>query len=313
MRQAVIALMMIAAILFAGCSSKVADGTIITVLYSSEARGKLEGCGCKKNGGGITKRSAKIEQARGADDKVIYCDAGNFLTGTPEVDNSDGLISVAAYNHMGATVVNVSERELARGMDAFEAAKKAAQFRFVSANVRSNGRLVADQYIIKTVKNVRIGFVGLCGSEQVMRIDSTKLPSGVTIDDPLTTARKVIPDLMDKVDLLFILSTCGDQADSAIAEEFHSVNAIIGGRSYRANEDSPWLINDTRVVRAQRDGRALGRLDFVFGKEGLVDKVEAKRIDLETTDPTDDEMLSLIREKIPGFVDNPQDGVRIKG
>ena len=41
-------------------------------------------------------------------------------------------------------------------------------------------------------------------------------------------------------------------------------------------------------------------------------KVEANRINMETTDPSDDGMLALIREKIPAFVDNPQDGVRIK-
>lgn len=313
MRRTIVIFCALSAILIAGCATKVAEGTLVTVLYSSETRGKLEGCGCKKNGGGITKRSAKIVQARGADDKIIYCDAGNFMTGTPEVDTSDGAITVAAYNHMGANVVNVSERELARGLDAFEAAKKSAQFDFVSANVRANGKLVASEYVIKNVKGARVGFVGLCGSEQVMRIDSLKLPSGVTIDDPMTTARKVIPELKDRVDLLFVLSSCGDYADSAIAAEFKSINAVIGGRSFRANEDSPWLIGECRVVRAQRDGRTMGRLDYVFGKEGEIAKVEAKRIDMEANDPSDDGMLTLIREKIPGFVDNPQDGVRIKG
>ncbi len=70
-----------------GCSEGVAEGTVVSVYYSSETRGKIEGCGCKKNGGGITKRSAKIKEARATDENIIYCDAGNFLTGTPENDN----------------------------------------------------------------------------------------------------------------------------------------------------------------------------------------------------------------------------------
>jgi len=312
MNLVLIGLLITSAVLSAGCSSKVAEGTIVTVLYSSETRGKIEGCGCKKNGGGITKRSAKIRDARATDANAVYCDAGNFLTGTPEVDNSRGELSVAALNHMGTNVVNVSERELALGMDVYEAARKSADFKFVSANVRANGSLVADEYSIENVKGARVAYVGLCGSKETMRIDSSKLPSGVTIDDPLTAARRVIPELAGKADLILVLSTCGDQTDSLIAKEFTSVNAVIGGRSFRANEDAPWTIGDTRIVRAQRDGRTLGRLDFVFGKDAKVGKVEAKRINMETTDPSDETMLTLIREKIPGFVDNPQEGVRIK-
>ncbi|MBK6766111.1 MAG: hypothetical protein IPG71_07240 [bacterium] len=298
--------------LIAGCGQGVAEGTVVTVYYSSETRGKIEGCGCKKNGGGITKRSAKLKEARAADRDAIYCDAGNFLTGTPENDNVKGAISVAAYNHMGANVVNVSERELAFGSEAFREAKANAKFKFVSANVRDNGSLIADEYVVTTIKGARVAYVGLCGSRDVMRIDSTKLPANVTVDDPMTTARRILPALRDKADLILILSTCGDQADSLLASEFPFVDAVIGGRSFRANEDSPWIVGDTRVVRAQRDGRTIGRLDFEFGKEGAIAKVAAARVSMETTDPSDEAMLSLIREHVPNFVDNPQDGVRIK-
>lgn len=300
------------AMVLVGCSSTVADGTVVTVLYSSETRGKIEGCGCKHNGGGITKRAAKIREARTADDRAVYCDAGNFLSGTPEIDNSNGSIAVAAHNYMGTNVINVSERELALGMDAFKSAKQAANFKLVSANIRSNGSLIADDYVIENVKGARVAFVGLCGTKEIMRIDSSKLPSGITIDDPMSAARRLLPELKDKADMVLVLSTCGDQVDSALAKEFTMISAIIGGRSFRANEDAPWVIGDTRVVRAQRDGRTIGRLDFQFGKDAKIAKVEAKRINMETTDPSDDGMLSLIREKIPGFVDNPQDGVRIK-
>lgn len=297
--------------ILSGCSTKVAEGTIVTILYSSETRGKIEGCGCKKNGGGITKRAAKIAEARSIDDKIVYCDAGNFLSGTPEVDNSNGTLAIEAHNYMGTSVVNVSERELALGIDTYYTARKAAQFKFVSANLRSNGKQIAEEFVIEDVKGARVAWIGLCGTKETMRIDSSKLPSGVTVDDPMSIARRLLPGMRDKADLIVVLSTCGDRVDSLLASEFPYVNAVIGGRSFRANEDSPWQIGETRVVRSQRDGRSIGRLDFVFGKEGKIDKVQAQRINMETSDQTDQGMLALIREKIPGFVDNPQDGVRI--
>lgn len=305
---------LVVAVLFVlqGCSSQVAEGTVVSVFYSSDVRGKFEGCGCKHNGGGITKRSGKLKAARAEDSDIIYCDAGNFLSGTDGADQSGGQLSVKAYNLLDADAVNVSERELALGLDKFRSARSTAKFDFVSANVRAHGSLVTDAYVVKSTKNARIAYVGLCGSKEVMRIDSVKLPADVSIDDPLTTARRVLPEVREKADLVLVLSSCGDATDSLIAQEFPFVHAVIGCRSFRANENAPWIIGTTRIVRAQRDGRSLGRLDFVFGKDAQVNKVQGGRIDLETTDPGDEEMLALIRETIPNFVDNPQDGVRIK-
>ncbi|MCC6475578.1 bifunctional metallophosphatase/5'-nucleotidase [bacterium] len=305
-------LLVLALVFLQGCSSQVAEGTVVTVFYSSETRGRFEGCGCKHNGGGITKRSGKLKAARAEDSDIVYCDAGNFLSGTSEADNSGGQLSVDAYNLLQVKAVNVSERELALGMDKFREARSAARFDFVSANVRAEGSLVTDSYVVKFTKGARIAYVGLCGSREVMRIDSAKLPADVTIDDPLTTARRVLPEVKAKADLILVLSSCGDATDSLIAQEFPFVHAVIGSRSFRSNEDSPWIIENTRVVRAQRDGRSLGRLDFLFGKNARVEKVQSSRIDLETSDPGDEEMLTLIRAAIPNFVDNPQDGVRIK-
>jgi 2',3'-cyclic-nucleotide 2'-phosphodiesterase (5'-nucleotidase family) len=298
--------------LLPGCSSQpVSEGTVISVFYSSDTRGKLEGCGCKHNGGGITKRSAKLAAARAEDPDIIYCDAGNFLTGTPENDNSGGIITVDAFNHMHANVANVSERELALGLDKFNAAKQHSKFKYVSANIRADGKPIADDYYIENVKGARIAYLGLCGTKEQMRYDSSKIPANVTISDPMEAARKLIPTLDNKSDILIVLSTCGDATDSLLAETFPSVNVIVGGRTYRANEDQPWIIGDTRIVRAQRDGRTIGRLDMVFGAENKIKTYNATKITMETTDPTDESMLAVIREHIPGFVDNPKDGVKI--
>ncbi|MDD5087553.1 MAG: hypothetical protein PHI18_01975, partial [bacterium] len=88
--------------LLTGCSSQeVPEGTLVSVLYSNDVRGKLEGCGCRHNGGGITRRSAELAAARADDPSVVYCDAGNFMSGTPEVDSTQGLLMVDVYNHLG--------------------------------------------------------------------------------------------------------------------------------------------------------------------------------------------------------------------
>ena len=300
-------------LLFAlGCgTSDIPEGTLISILYSSDTRGKIEGCGCKHNGGGITKRSAKIKDARKEDETVLYCDAGNFMTGTDAVDATKGKVTVDAYNLMKTNVVNLCERELNAGIEAFKEAKKNAKFDFVSANVKYNGSSLTDAYVIKKVKEARVAFLGLCGTKEIMRIDSAKLPEGITVDDPIEAAKKVMPLLVGKVEILVILSTCGDAMDSLLAAQFPTTDLIIGGRSYRPNADVPWSVGRTRIVRTQRDGKELGRMDMVFGADRHIKTFSPKVISMELSDPTDNEMLSLIQRYVPSFKDSPQEGVRI--
>jgi 5'-nucleotidase len=298
--------------LLLGCSKQeLTDGTVVSVLFTSDVRGKIEGCGCKHSGGGITKRSSKIKTARTEDPTVVYCDAGNWLSGTTEADQSKGMLAVDAYNELATSVVNVSERELALGMDVYRKAKHDAKFDFVSANLRAGGSAVADPYVVKRVKEARVGFIGLCGTRDVMRFDSLKLPADATIEDPVTAARRSVAALIGKTDLIVILSTCGDAVDSAIAMALPDVSLIIGGRSFRENTDAPWVIGSTRIVRSARDGRSMGRMDMVFGPDRKIKMYNPTTIAMEISDPGDERMLSLVRRYIPSFVDNPTDGVRI--
>ncbi|MBI5059866.1 hypothetical protein HZB60_08840 [candidate division KSB1 bacterium] len=301
------------AVALLGCSKReITDGTVVSILYTSDVRGKVEGCGCKHNGGGITKRSAKIKLIRAEDASAVYCDAGNWATGTPAADSSKGMLSVATYNQMATSVVNVSERELAFGYDAFRSARKDSKFAYVSANLKVGGSAVADPYIVKEVKEARVAFIGLCGTRDVMRFDSLKLPADATVEDPLTAARRNVAALLDEVDLIILLSTCGDAVDSSLAAALPQIALIVGGRSYRPNSDAPWVVGNTRVVRAARDGRSMGRMDMVFGPDRKIKMYNPTTITMEVGDPSDDVMLAVVRKFIPKFIDNPTDGVRIE-
>lgn len=304
--------LVVLAIWMTGCSKGTVDeGTVVSIVYSTDTRAKLEGCGCKKNGGGITKRAAKLEAARTEDKSVLYLDAGNFLTGTSEADSTKGEVMVAVYNELGADVANVSERELAAGLEAFKIAKKNSNFAYVSANVRYDGHSVADDYVIKKIKGARVAIVGFCGTKDVMRYDSLKGGSAMSVDDPLAVAKKVIPPLDEKSDIIVVLSTCGDAVDSALAKEFQMIDLIIGGRSYRPNSDAPWVVGNTRILRAERDGKTMGRMDIVFGPERKIKTYSPSTIHMETFDPSSEKMLALVRKFIPTFTDSPTEGVRI--
>ena len=139
---------------------------------------------------------------------------------------------------------------------------------------------------------------------------SIKLPPGVRVDNPMVAARRVIPRLAKKADLLVVLSTCGDAVDSALAETFTMVDVIIGGRTYRSNAAQPWKVGNATIVRAQRKGRTLGRLEFEFAHDRQIKSWAAFEEAMETDAPSDEAMLAVVREFLPDFVDSPEEGTR---
>jgi 5'-nucleotidase / UDP-sugar diphosphatase len=302
----------IIALLASGCGKKeIPDGTVVTLVYSTDVHGKLEGCGCKHGGGGVTHRSAAVAKVLTQDPDAVYCDAGNFMTGTPEVDSTHGLLSIAIYNQMKASVVSLSERELAFGMDNFRKAKEQAKFAMVSANLRYKGSAFVEAYTIKQVKEAKVAFIGLCGTKEVMRTDSSLLPADFSVDDPIVAARRAVASLRGKVNVMVLLSTCGDEMDSALATNFSDLDVIIGGRSYRPNPANPWLIGKTRIMRNVRDGRELGKIDLSFGPGNAIKMYNPVELALDTGSPSDDKMLALIKQSVPNFIDNPTEGVRV--
>jgi len=302
-----IAVLVLATIFWSCGKPEISEGTRIIIVYSNDTHGRLQGCGCEHRVGGILKRSDRIKSLRAKDPTTLYCDTGNFLFGSPEADATQGKPIIAVYNELGASVVNISEEELEKSLEIFDARRHEAKSDFVSANIAANGKPLAPSHVMKQLKGLDIAFVGLCAPVNIMRRDSTKLPNGVQVKDPMEAARQVIPQLRKKADLLVVLSTCGDAIDSALAETFPMIDAIIGGRTYRSNASKPWKVANAAIVRAQRDGRSLGRLEIEFAHDRTIKSVVAFEETMEADALSDEAMLELVRKLLPGFADNPEE------
>lgn len=301
-----VALLLVA--LFIGCGKpEISEGTRITIVYSNDTHGKLEGCGCKHNSGGILKRAHRVKAIRENDSQMLYCDVGNFLFGSPEAEATQGKAQIAVLNELQASVVNISEEDLEKGLDIFNQRKNEAHFDFVSANIEANGKSLTSPYVVKKIKGLGVAFVGLCAPKTVMKSDSIKLPSGVHVRNPLTEAKNVIPRLGKKADLLIVLSSCGDALDSALAKNFPMIDLIIGSRTFRSNADNPWKIGSTSIVRAERDGRSLGRVEFEFSLDRQIKSVISFEETLDMDTPSDKAMLAVVQKYLPDFVDSAKD------
>ena len=293
---------------FIGCGKpEISEGTRITIVYSNDTHGKLEGCGCKYDSGGILKRTHRIKTIRANDSQMLYCDAGNFLFGTPEAEATQGKAQIAVLNELQASIVNISEEELEKGLDVFKQRQLEAEFDFVSANIEANGKPLASPYIMKQIKGLDVAFVGLCAPKNIMRSDSVKLPLGVQVRNPITAAQQVILKLAKKADLLVVLSSCGDSMDSALAKNFPVINLIIGGRTFRSNAGSPWEIGNTSIVRAKRNGSTLGRVEFEFSFDRQIKSVIAFEETLEMDTPSDNAMLAVVQKYLPDFADSAKE------
>lgn len=238
---------------------------LVTILHTND----IHGCVMPKNGlGGLARAATLIKQARSQMPNVIVLDAGDIIHGTPEDYLSQGLASISAMNAARYDAATTGNHEYDFGLDVLEKAISAATFPFLAANVRSvagdnwNGVV---PYVILTVNGVKVGVVGLTTLETI----SLHWPGSIKdirVEDPLETAKQVVPAVRELVDVLVVLSHLGAELDRQLASEVPGIDFIVGGHSHTVIDRWEW-VSDTLITQTGAYCRALGRIDFIVRKK----------------------------------------------
>jgi hypothetical protein len=164
---------------------------------------------------------------------VVYVDAGNFAAvgmASAAVRN-EGMID--GLNRMGYAAVMLGERELSEGHEAFLAMRKQAKFPFVSANFVYEDTLepVVDPYVIREVTHgetkVRVGLLGLTRYNTGF-LKATKDGRNIIVASPMERAKKVVPELRARCDLLVLLTGLSISQARQLAVEVPGIDLIVG-------------------------------------------------------------------------------------
>lgn len=126
-------------------------------------------------------------------------------------------------NRLGYTAAALGEEELITlGLDTIRQRLAEAEFPFLSANAFDavSGERLVEPYVILTLGGQQVAIVGLTGVADV---------PGVRIEDPIAAARETVAGLVDRVQVIVLLSHAGLQINTQIAAQVEGIDLIVSG------------------------------------------------------------------------------------
>ncbi len=157
---------------------------------------------------------------------------------------------------LGVAAVNLSPTD-ARALPALGALPRTPAF--VSANVRANGANVPPYALRTTPRGERIAFVGL---------SSVPLPEepGVTVEDPKTALRRLLPELEQKADSIVVLAYMPNQDVVSTAANFPEVDLVVSAYEHQGAA-VPYQISRAWILQAEYEGKFVGFAGLEFGAD----------------------------------------------
>jgi 5'-nucleotidase/UDP-sugar diphosphatase len=248
------------------------------------------------NIGGIARRATLVKQlsselkAKGI--PVWLVDAGDFSDGTLFSLEYRGEADVAAMNAVGYAFATLGNHEFIHSLAQTRRLVGLARYPILCANalLKDTKEPLAQLYQVEQAGPIRVGIFGL------VTIEARTYPAakeGVSIADPVRTARKVVARLRaEKADIIVLISHCGEEMDKQLASVVPGIDVIVGGHSHsrlpsgefipRTVEVTAGKADGTIIVQAYQWGGELGRCDVLFKQDPAgvwhVDRYRARLI-----------------------------------
>jgi 2',3'-cyclic-nucleotide 2'-phosphodiesterase (5'-nucleotidase family) len=238
---------------------------------------------------------------------VLQLDAGHMLTDElnavgimddPRVKNEWML---RAYWEQDLAAANVSPRDvpyLSELMTKKDHAASVKKFplleRFVSANVLPAGpdHVAFEPYLIREVRGGRVGSapirVAVLGVSEIPRRPMAK-GAAYTIADPVEAARKYVPELRKKADLVVVLAYTDRETARRIGAEAPGIDMILTARQYPVYNQVDEA-GDAVVAFVANETRYLGEIRLYRkdgAKAGPIERYVHRNVPLDDVVPDD--------------------------
>lgn len=245
---------------------------VITILHTNDMHGRvLDSAEYEPVGsGGLARVSTMIQRIRSERPNVLVLEAGDVCHGTPTELIFQGESMIRSMNTVGYDAATLGNHEFDWSQIVTSKHVERARFPFLAANVRdTNTDQVyggAREYVILERGGVRFGIFGLT-TMQTVQIEWPPFLRGVRFEDPTETARRLVPEIQKKADVVLFLSHLGYLEDKKIAAAVPGIDIIVGGHSH-TTLNAHEKIGNTVIAHAGSYARALGRMDLRVQKSG---------------------------------------------
>jgi 2',3'-cyclic-nucleotide 2'-phosphodiesterase (5'-nucleotidase family) len=247
-------------------------GQALTILHTNDIHGRVLGTDERQSdgAGGLARLATLVRRLRAENPNVLLLDVGDATQGTP-VDFLDrGASMVAAMNAVGYDAATLGNHEFDWSRDVTAAHAAQAHFPYLAANLRDRrtGRVfeAAREWLIVKRGGIRVGLFGLT-TLQTLQIEWPPFLRDIRFEDPVETARRVVPELRRRCDLVVLLSHLGLDEDRKLAAAVPGIDVILGGHSHtelKALEK----VGDTILAHTGAYAKYLGRIDLRMEQTG---------------------------------------------
>jgi len=271
-----------------------ADNVTLTLLSTTDSHGHLlawDDMTNKPANWGLAKIATLVETIRATAPNVLLLDCGDTIEGTPLAyyfnvkDTAPPNPEIAVMNAMHYDAMEVGNHEFNFGERVMWKAKRESHFPWLAANLKqtyTSGVPYFQPYMIKKVGGVRVGIVGFV----TPGVPHWEIPShyrGYTFEPIVDAARRVIPEVRAKCDVLVVIlhsgldrnpktgapfsgyTLNGENAAWELAESEPSVDVLFYGHTHQ--EMPQLIVNGVLMAQAKNWGESLARADVKLHRE----------------------------------------------
>lgn len=175
--------------------------------------------------------------------------------------------------------------------------------KLVSANLQPTDDLHRPPapYVIREVtlkrgasgKKIRVGITGFTDLRLGTSGAKENVYAGYQINDPFEAAKKIIPELKQKADIIIALVYMDQVMAQRIATENPDIDTVVGAKQI-SNKEEPQHFNRATIVYSFNQTKYLGELRYYLGGDGKIENQVQRFIELDNKIPDDPQAAETV-------------------
>ena len=220
----------------------------------------------------LARKATLIRQIRAEKANVLLLDAGDLYTRGPYHKVFYGELEMAAMNAMKYDAWELGNNEF-KGETELPGADERlyrliglAQFPVLCSNIKTDAGEYLEgvqPYIVKKVGGVNVGILGVSS----LKVKKYSQGANKIVEDPVDTAKELLPQLQVQSDIQIVLSHAGLSEDVKMDMKLANkgLSLIVGADDHYVIEKPIWRSGGVPIVQAGGEGDIyLGRIDLTF-------------------------------------------------
>jgi len=222
-----------------------------------------------------------IDSMRASFRDMVLVDGGDAFGGRSELEKRKAEVVLRSMGIMGYDAFCIGETELEFGTEFLLDAARETKVPLVGANLvyHRTGKTVVQPYVIAKRSKVKVAIVGLIDNALLLPETEGQSDSLVVLD-PIETARKLIPPLKKKVDIVVVLAHMGLAKSTKLANEVPEIDVLVIGHN-------PGVLMETRkeanalLMASGNKGQYVGRLILKLADKKAIKSFDGTLVPLD--------------------------------